>query len=93
NSAQSRLHEISTPQEVLDSVVGEVPGLNGNVDTVYLDFYNGNAVLTVNAKSQVTKTTGGFQIKADAKGLYTSIGKGDFKCDMSRVVEATNFVW
>ena len=87
----SRVFQIQTRQEVLDSLAGH--GLTGTVENTTLTYRDGKSVITVNEKGQIIKASTGFFVDADGKKMKIAILNPDIVAYQQSNWEYSNFNW
>jgi len=68
-SANGRLHQIMTRQQILDEIIDDIPGVTANPNDARLRYHGGHAVVTVNPQGQITHASGGFQVAASVNNI------------------------
>jgi predicted small lipoprotein YifL len=90
-SKYSRLFQMQTRQELLDSLASD--GLTAAVDNTTLTYHDGSVRITVNDKGQIVKASAGFFVDASAKQAKLSIFTFDLTAYQQSTWEYTGFAY
>jgi len=87
----SRVFQIQTREEVLDSLAGN--GLTGTVENTTLTYRDGKSEITVNEKGQIIKASTGFYVDVVGKSMHIAIFNPDITAYQQSNWEYSNFTY
>ena|GEM_PF-712762 len=92
-SANGRLHQIMSRQEVLNEITDISSAIQADVNDATLRYHSGFATITVNAQGQITQADGGFEVDARANNVNLGPLTSNITAPQHTEHEWRNFRW